>query len=52
MVKALADDETIRQLHDLGVEVGSSTPEAFAAYIKSEIPKWAAVVKSSGAQID
>jgi tripartite-type tricarboxylate transporter receptor subunit TctC len=39
MVQALADGETVRQLHDLGVEVGSSTPEAFAAYIKSEIPK-------------
>jgi tripartite-type tricarboxylate transporter receptor subunit TctC len=52
MVKALADPDTVRQLHDLGVEVGSSTPEEFAAYIKSEIPKWAAVVKASGAQVE
>jgi tripartite-type tricarboxylate transporter receptor subunit TctC len=52
MVQALADGDTLHQLHELGVEVGSSTPEAFAAYIKSEIPKWAAVVKASGAQID
>ena len=52
MVQALADPETLRQLHDLGVEVGASTPDAFSAYIKSEIPKWAAVVKASGAQIE
>jgi len=50
-VQALRDPDTLRQLHDLGVEVNSSTPEEFAAYIKSEIPKWAAVVKASGAQV-
>jgi tripartite-type tricarboxylate transporter receptor subunit TctC len=52
MVQALAQPETLKQLHDLGVEVGSSTPEEFATYIKSEIPKWAAVVKASGAQVE
>jgi tripartite-type tricarboxylate transporter receptor subunit TctC len=52
IVQALAQPETLKQLHDLGVEVGSSTPEEFAAYIKSEIPKWAAVVKASGAQVE
>ncbi len=51
-VQALTDADTLRQLHDLGVEVGSSSPEEFAAYIKSEIPKWAAVVKASGAQVE
>jgi tripartite-type tricarboxylate transporter receptor subunit TctC len=51
-VQALADPDTLRQLHDLGVEVYSSTPAEFAAYIKSEIPKWAAVVKASGAQVE
>ena len=51
-VRALADPDTLRQLHDLGVEVGASTPEEFATYIKSEIPKWAAVVKASCAQIE
>ena len=52
VVQALAQPDTLKQLHDLGVEVGSSTPEEFAAYIKSEIPKWAAVVKTSGAQVE
>ena len=51
-VQALKDSDTLHQLHDLGVEVNSSTPEEFAAYIKAEIPKWAAVVKASGAQVE
>ncbi|HMA74734.1 MAG TPA: tripartite tricarboxylate transporter substrate binding protein [Xanthobacteraceae bacterium] len=51
-VQALKDPDTLRQLHDLGVEVSSSTPEEFAAHIKREIPKWAAVVKASGAQVE
>lgn len=51
-VAALADPTTHKALNDLGVEVGSSTPDAFAAYIKSEIPKWTAVVKASGAQME
>jgi len=36
----------------IGVEGVGSSPEAFDAYIHSEIPKWAAVVKLSGAGID
>jgi tripartite-type tricarboxylate transporter receptor subunit TctC len=51
-VQALKDADTLRQLHDLGVEVNSSTPAEFAAYIKREIPKWAAVVKATGAQVE
>jgi tripartite-type tricarboxylate transporter receptor subunit TctC len=51
-LQTLEDPETLRQLHDIGVEVSGSTPEEFAAYIRSEIPKWAAVVKASGAQLE
>jgi tripartite-type tricarboxylate transporter receptor subunit TctC len=51
-VEALNDPDTLRQLHDIGVEVAASTPEEFAAYIRSEIPKWAAVVKASGARVE
>jgi tripartite-type tricarboxylate transporter receptor subunit TctC len=51
-VQTLRDAETLRQLHDIGVEVSASTPEEFGAYIRSEIPKWAAVVKASGAQVE
>ena len=41
-----------QQLTDLGVDIAGSTPKEFEAYIKSEIPKWTAVVKTSGAQIE
>jgi tripartite-type tricarboxylate transporter receptor subunit TctC len=51
-VQTLKDADTLRQLHDIGVEVSASTPEEFGAYIRSEIPKWAAVVKASGAQVE
>ncbi len=51
-VETLSDADTLRQLHDIGVEVAASTPEEFAAHIRSEIPKWAAVVKASGAQVE
>jgi tripartite-type tricarboxylate transporter receptor subunit TctC len=51
-VEALNDPAVRKSLTDLGVEVGASTPQEFSAYIKSEIPKWAAVIKASGAQIE
>ena len=41
-----------KSLGDLGVDIIGGTPEDFAAYIKSEIPKWTAMVKASGARLD
>ncbi len=51
-IAALKDPATQKALIDLGVDVIGSTPKEFEAYIKAEIPKWTAVVKQSGAQID
>jgi tripartite-type tricarboxylate transporter receptor subunit TctC len=51
-VEALNDPDTKKRLNDLGVEITPSTPQEFAAYIKSEIPKWTAVVKLSGAKLE
>ena len=45
-------ERTRKQLTELGVDIVGSTPKEFEAYIKSEIPKWTAVVKTSGAQIE
>jgi tripartite-type tricarboxylate transporter receptor subunit TctC len=35
-----------------GTEVRTDTPEAFAAFIRSETARWAKVVKESGAKFD
>ena len=51
-VEALKDPATQKALVDLGVDIVADSPKEFEAYIKAEIPKWAAVVKQSGAQIE
>src|SRR5262245_46134913 len=48
-IEALNDASVRKSLGDLGVDIGGSTPEEFAAYIESEIPKWTAIGKASGA---
>jgi len=50
--EALKDATARKMLTDLGVDLVGSTPREFETYIKAEIPKWAAVVKSSGAHVD
>jgi tripartite-type tricarboxylate transporter receptor subunit TctC len=52
MVTALNDPGVRKSLADLGVDIVGSTPREFEAYIQSEIPKWAAVVKASGARLE
>ena len=52
MLTALNDPEVRSSLTKLGVDIGGTTPEEFAAYIKSEISKWAALIKASGATLD
>jgi tripartite-type tricarboxylate transporter receptor subunit TctC len=50
---ATVNDPAVRKaLTDLGVDVVGGTPEELRAYLRSEIPKWAAVVKASGAKVD
>jgi tripartite-type tricarboxylate transporter receptor subunit TctC len=51
-IAALDDPEVRHALGELGVDVGGDTPAQFTAYIKSEIPKWAAVIKASGAALE
>jgi tripartite-type tricarboxylate transporter receptor subunit TctC len=49
VIAALDDTDVRRELTALGVDIQGDTPEEFSAYIKAEIPKWAAVIKASGA---
>lgn len=59
-VKKLSDDlnEALRKpeirsrMAEVGLTPAGSTPEAFDTFIRTEIDKWAAVVKSSGATAD
>ncbi len=50
-VEALKDPGVQQKLADLGIDIVGGTPEEFGAYIKSEIPKWAGVIKASGAKL-
>jgi tripartite-type tricarboxylate transporter receptor subunit TctC len=52
LTATLADAGVKKSLGDLGVDVIGGTPDEFAAYIKSEIPKWTAIIKASGAKLD
>ena len=47
-VKVLALPDLRTKLADLGLETIGNSPDALAAVIKSEIPKWAKVIKESG----
>ena len=52
VVKALGNKDLQEKMKAQGAEVTHSTPEQFAALIKEELPKWAKLVKASGAQVD
>jgi len=49
-LRALKLPDVKERLEYVGFEIVGSTPAAFGAYIKSEIRKWAPVVKASGAK--
>ena len=50
LAKALALPEVRKKLTDIQFEIVASTPEKFAEYIRWEAPRWAAVVKQTGAK--
>jgi len=52
MVKALALPDVRARFSDLGLESIGNSPEEFAQVIREEIPKWAKVIKDSGAKPD
>ena len=52
MNKVLKSAEVKQRMADIGLTPVGNTPEQFDAYIRSEIPRWAQVVKTSGATAD
>jgi tripartite-type tricarboxylate transporter receptor subunit TctC len=51
-VNALALPDLRAKLADLGMEGVGNSPDEFAAAIKSEIPRWAKLIKNSGIKPD
>jgi tripartite-type tricarboxylate transporter receptor subunit TctC len=51
-VKVMRDADLKQRLASLGADPLTSSPEQFSAYLRSEIDKWAKVVKASGMKLD
>lgn len=52
VVDALADQEVLDKLHELGANVVGSTPEQLAAHVTAELTRWAPAVQTSGASVE
>ncbi len=52
IVAALSDPEIARKIREIGAEPAPLGPSEYAAFINTEISKWAPVVKASGAVVD
>jgi tripartite-type tricarboxylate transporter receptor subunit TctC len=51
-VKVLADPDVKKRFADLGVETVSSSPSEFAAFIKSEMDKYAKLIKEANIKVN
>jgi tripartite-type tricarboxylate transporter receptor subunit TctC len=52
IAKVMRQPEVKKQLADQGAEAVTTTPEQFGSFIDSEISRWAAVIKASGAKVE
>ena len=50
--KVMHDPDVVKTLAEQGSKPVGSTPDEFKAFIASEVPKWAGLVKLSGAHLD
>jgi tripartite-type tricarboxylate transporter receptor subunit TctC len=49
---AMAAPDLVRQMAEAGIEIRLSSPQQFAALIRTDIAKWATVVKSADVKLD
>ncbi|MEO7727714.1 MAG: tripartite tricarboxylate transporter substrate binding protein [Burkholderiales bacterium] len=52
IVKVLGRPDLQERMAAQGADIIANTPQQFAAYIKTDLAKWAKVVKDSGARVD
>jgi tripartite-type tricarboxylate transporter receptor subunit TctC len=50
--KALASENTRKKLGQQGMQVVGGSPQALAELTRSEVERWAEVVRDSGAKLD
>ena len=50
--RAMASTEVVERFTQLGMAAAPNSATEFGTFLKAEVPKWAAVVKSSGAKAD
>jgi tripartite-type tricarboxylate transporter receptor subunit TctC len=51
-IKLLKQPDVKERLDTAGFELIGNSPEQFATFIRSEIAKWAKVIKASGARAE
>ena len=52
LVKAARDPAYRTAMNNIGVEATSSSPEAFASFVRAEMNKWARVVQITDTKVD
>jgi tripartite-type tricarboxylate transporter receptor subunit TctC len=52
ITRILRSPEVRATLEDIQFEIVAGTPEQFGDWIRAEIPRWAAVIKATGARVD
>jgi tripartite-type tricarboxylate transporter receptor subunit TctC len=52
LAKALRSPDVVKRFNDQGLQPMPMSPEAFGSFLKEEITRWSALVKTSGASVD